>query len=100
MKGVDNTGGPGVKPTAGITTDTGVQGVDLDSIDDDEQDDWPAKKAVMRRWRENAHNRLKKGQAPRRFEDIPSGWAEPVWEHLASARSHQEVDAAFAAVEK
>lgn len=79
--------------------DTGIQGVDLigpkvkkDPEDDDEDE---AEKTLLRRWRENSLNRVKKGLPPRRFEDLPFGIADPVWEHLQAARTREEVIAAF-----
>jgi SPP1 gp7 family putative phage head morphogenesis protein len=102
---IDNTGGPGLGKGAGLTVATGVQGVDLDDDDEDEVDD--ATKAALvalslRRWRDNSRNRLRKGQAPKRFIDptLPEDVYAEVWSKLRKAGTRQEVDAAFAAVGK
>ena len=91
--------------TDGITAATGIHGEDLDEDDEDEADD--ATKAALvglslRRWRANSRNRLKKGQAPKRFVDptLPADVYAEVWAKLRKASSRQEVDAAFAAVGK
>lgn len=97
--GVDNTGGPGVTRgfsnpttiTGGISVDTDLQGVDLDEEET---------KKALRQWRENSLNRVRKGLAPRRFADIPSPLADLVWGPLESARTPEEVKAAFTDVGK
>lgn len=99
---VDNMGGPGVTRgfsnpttvTGGLMVDTGLQGVDLmgPEVEDDDEE----VEKVLRQWRENSLNRVKKGLAPRRFEDVPFARADPIWERLHSARSREEVIAAFA----
>lgn len=87
-----NTGGPGV------TGATGMQGVDLR---DDDEDDVEAAKATLditlRRWRENARNRLRKGLAPRRFVDpeIPPDLSDAIWADLGRATTRDQVDRAF-----
>lgn len=93
--------------TAGITAATGIQGVDLKGTDDDDEDYETASKAAavaveMRRWRENARNRLKKGRPMRPFASTVLSKAEhdAVWLKLQKASSREEVDAAFAAVGK
>jgi len=114
--GWDNTGGPGIHPeeteeeiedatkdggaTGGISVATGAQGVDL--IDGDDDDDLKrAKKAAqrtftdIRRWKENSLNRVKKGQAPRLFADLPAMVTDQIWPRLQSARTRGEVIAAF-----
>jgi hypothetical protein len=82
--------------TAGLTAATGVQGSDL--IGDEDDDETVVK--VLRQWRENSRNRVRKGQAPRRFDDAPAPVADRVWSTLETARTREEVDAAFAAVGK
>ncbi len=112
----DNTGGPGVtrgfsNPLTvdtnlkaegavsaggeGVTVATGIAGEDL--IDEDGE---ATQKALtlateLRRWKENAKNRVRKGQSPRRFDDLPSWVADGVWAHLEHATTAKEVDAAF-----
>lgn len=90
----DNTGGPGVHPTEGVTAETGIQGEDLLDGDDD------AEKELVRKWRENARHRIAKGQVPRCFEDAPAHLVDAVWPDLQHARTRDEVDAAFAALGK
>lgn len=92
--------------TGGVTAATGIQGVDLKGADDDEDED-TAKKAAevaleMRRWRENARNRLKKGRAMRPFASTVLSAAdhEQVWRVLKAASTREEVDAAFAGMGK
>jgi len=103
----DNTGGPGVTRgfsnastiTGGISVDTDIQGVDLlgpkVKEDDDEDDEDAAKALLIRQWRENAKNRLRKGLRPRRFDDAPSELQDAIWAKLESASSMEEVDRAF-----
>jgi SPP1 gp7 family putative phage head morphogenesis protein len=109
-KGVDNTGGPGVtRSFSNPTTITGgTDGITV-PIDDDEEDDEEEdeiKKAAaslaLRRWRKNAHTRLRQGKAPRKFVDpnLPSDVHDAVWSHLGKARTREEVDAAFKAASK
>lgn len=94
--------------TGGITAATGVQGVDFQgSEDEDDDEEDTAKKAAevaleMRRWRENARNRLKKGRAPRRFAStvLSQQQIDQVWASLQKASSREEVDAAFAGLGK
>ena len=104
---IDNTGGPGVTRgfsnpttvTGGITVDTDLQGIDLDhgtTIDDDK--DEIAKK--LRQWRDNSANRIRKGSTPRKFIDVPSVIADPLWKRLEGAKSVSEVNAAFAELGK
>ena len=90
-----NIGGPNVP--GGITASTGAHGVDLIG-DEDEKD--PEVEKALRQWRENSLNRVKKGQAPRLFADIPAFAANPVWARLQSATTREEVIAAFAAAKK
>lgn len=95
--------------TAGITAQSGIQGSDLigrDDEDEDEDDDEneldEVRKALidvsLRRWKANARNRLRKGQAPRRFVDpsLPAAVHDQVWAKLEHAASREQVDAAFA----
>lgn len=91
--------------TGGITAATGIQGIDFEDDDDDE--DEKASKAAevaleMRRWRENTHNRMKKGRAPRRFAStvLEQAQVDEVWALLKDAKSRGEVDAAFAGLGK
>lgn len=103
-----NLGGPGVTGgvgQGGIYSSTGLYGRDLgkqddDDDDEDEQDD--ATKAAnlalaLRRWRENSRNRLRKGLAPRQFNDpaLPDVLSNAVWGRLATAKTRYEVDHAF-----
>ena len=109
--GIDNTGGPGVTRgfsnpttvTGGLMVDTGIQGVDLigpklKKDPEDEDDEEVEKSLVLRRWRENSLNRLRKGLPPRRFEDLPAEWSTPIWDRLQSAKTREEVIAAFSHV--
>ncbi len=105
----DNTGGPGVTrgfsnattTTGGISVDTDIQGVDLlgpkvkHDPEDEEDEDEAEKALIVRQWRENAKNRLRKGLRPRIFEDAPSELREAIWAKLESASSMEEVDLAF-----
>lgn len=103
--GANNTGGPGVNgPTAGITSDTGVQGIELVGMDKKKKkskakksDDQAVEDAykVIRQWKENSLNRVKKGLPPRRFNDISDFIAEPIWKRLQSATNRDEVIRAF-----
>ncbi len=106
----DNTGGPGVTRgfsnpttiTGGLMVDTDLQGVDLDDDDEEEDEDEDATKMVqqalnLRRWRDNARTRLRKGLQPRRFMDVDASFADPVWAKLKDARTREEVDEAFKA---
>lgn len=92
--------------TAGITAATRIAGVDLlghstDDDDEDDDDDSEIRKALvdvaLRRWRSNARNRLRKGQAPRRFVDsnLPDGLRDAVWRRLEHATTREQVDQAF-----
>lgn len=100
------------KATAGITSATGIQGVDLagkvtslvpgDVEDDEDDEDDEAEKQQhialsMRRWRDNSRKRLKKGQAPKRFTDpdLPQSVLDDVWKHLEGANTREEIDKAF-----
>ena len=119
----DNTGGPGVTRTSpaavpiegGLMVDTGVQGDDLlggptlrprrkgleadEDEDDDEEAEAAAKALTLQRWRENAHNRLRKGLPLRRFLDIDPDVGEVVWATLQHATTRADVDAAFKALD-
>lgn len=97
---VDNTGGPGVTRgfsnpttvTGGLLVDTGIQGVDLQGPEVEEDD----RSRLVRQWRENARNRARKGLPPRRFEEtIGSELCDRIWGRLRDARTLAEVDAAF-----
>lgn len=83
--------------TAGIAADTGVAGVDMFQDDEDEKASIKATALlkVMRQWRENSLHRVKKGQPPRMFPDLPDPVTEAVWPRLANARSREEVVEAF-----
>lgn len=93
--------------TAGITTATGIEGVDLagltrvtDDADEDDDDDEVAEEVAkqLRRWRDNARSRVRMGRKPREFADhnIPAETAAAVWKSLAGAVNREQVDAAFA----
>lgn len=93
--------------TAGVTAATGVQGSGLighgpDDDDEDDELDETAKQAEvaleLRRWRDNARQRLRKGRGPRRFrsELLPDDVLDGVWAKLQGATTRQEVDAVFA----
>ncbi len=76
---------------AGITTSTGIAGVDLDEEDEEEED--------LRRWRANARKQVARGRMPRGFSDSaisPEIYAK-VWGLLEGARTREEVDLAFKA---
>ena len=106
--GIDNTGGPGVTRgfsnpttvTGGLMVDTGIQGVDLigPKLKKDPEDEDEEVEKVLRQWRENSLNRIRKGLPPRRFEDAPFRVADPIWERLQAARTREEVIAAFSHV--
>lgn len=121
----DNTGGPGVtraapSPTTirdGLMVDTGLQGDDLiqgptvrrlprtfdadeDEADEDEAASWAAKQVTLRRWRENARNRLRAGRPVRRFADVDVEVGDLVWGQLQHATTPAAVDQAFKAAEE
>jgi hypothetical protein len=92
-------------PVAGLGAESGIQGVDLigqGSDDDDEDDDELAKATdvalELRRWRENARNRLRKGQPPRRFTSsvLDADLTDDIWQQLQGCTTRREVDAVFA----
>lgn len=61
----------------------------------------PDDKAVLdelKRWKQNSKRRVKQGKAPRQFESdiLPDSVHDAVWEKLQHAKTHEEVDAAFA----
>lgn len=92
--------GPGV--TQGVTAETGMTGVDLIGQDDDKDDDDEAQKAFivdvqLRQWRENARNRLRRGQPLRKFvsADLPPDLVEEIWAELQNATTRQDVDRVF-----
>lgn len=106
-----NIGGPGVtgQGTEGIYADTGLHGADLhrrhakqeDDEDEDDEEDEASKAAdiaiSLRRWRENARNRLRKGLPPRQFVDatLPGVLSKAVWARLESASTRYDIDRAF-----
>jgi Phage portal protein len=115
----DGLGGGG--NVSGIFSATsGIQGDPLASgsgpADDDDEDDetseqygfneeWKAAKSLdalleLRRWRENARNRIRKGQSPRQFRStaIPPDVQALIWSRLEKAESRREVNAIFADV--
>ena len=89
--------------TGGITAASGMTGVDLRGRDDDDEDDEDedAKKELLditlRRWKENARNRLRKGLPPRRFYDpeIPPELNAAIWQGLEGATTREAIDRAF-----
>ena len=83
--------------TAGISVATGAQGVDLIGRKKKKKSDEQAIKAMddIRKWRENSLNRVKKGQAPRRFDDIAPFVADTIWPKLSQATTREEVINAF-----
>ncbi len=100
---------------SGIQGDPLVSGGDVDPDDEDEDEgtselwkpnaEWGAEKSLdaladLRRWRENARSRVRKGQQPRLFrsEAIPLDVQALVWSRLQDASSRQEVNAIFADV--
>lgn len=76
--------------TAGITADTGIAGADLVDPDDEET----AKK--LKQWKDNSKGRVKKGLAPRLFDDMPTAVVELVWPDLSRATTTEAVNEAFA----
>jgi 8-oxo-dGTP pyrophosphatase MutT (NUDIX family) len=100
-----NLGGPGVTGgvgQGGIYASTGVYGRDLGKDEEGDEDEDDATKALaitvsLRRWRENARNRLRKGLAPRRFVDpeMPGILSDAVWERLEGASTREAIDKAF-----
>ena len=70
----------------GITTSTGIAGVDLDEEEED-----------LKRWRANARKQVARGRAPREFLDsaISPDTYSRVWERLGLATTREEVDLAF-----
>lgn len=89
--GTNNTGGPG------ISVSTGAQGVDLIGRKKKKKSDEQAIKAMddIRKWRENSLNRVKKGQNPRRFDDIAPFVADTIWPKLSQATTREAVIDAF-----
>lgn len=84
--------GLGVKGTEGITSDTGIAGVDLLGTDDelDERED-------LRKWRRSARKAVDRGASPRHFADsaIRDVLYDVVWKGLESATTREQVNAAF-----
>lgn len=115
-------GASGIGSPQGVFSATsGIQGDPLASgsgkrDDDDDDDDetselygfneeWKAAKSLdalleLRRWRENARNRIRKGQSPRQFRStaIPPDVQALIWSRLEKAESRREVNAIFADV--
>lgn len=58
--------------------------------------------AELRRWRDNARTRIRKGQTPRRFSSdvLSAATTDTIWELLADATTRDEVDHAFTVVIK
>lgn len=89
--------------TAGVTASTGITGVNLEGgIDDEYDEDLEEVLKELRRWRENARGRVKKGQPPRLFTSdvLPEVVIETVWKSLEPASDRSQVDAAFEPVIK
>jgi SPP1 gp7 family putative phage head morphogenesis protein len=82
--------------TAGITTETGLEGVDLQGRDEDEEEEAEVAKELSR-WRDNARGRVKLGKAPRQFAStiLPVPLWTAVWKTLEPARTRNQVDQAF-----
>jgi SPP1 gp7 family putative phage head morphogenesis protein len=85
---------------AGITTETGLKGVDLQGRKPDEDDDEEEEEAVSKelsRWRANARGRVKIGKSPRAFVSgvIPNVLHLAVSKALEGATTRAEVDAVF-----
>jgi len=86
--------------TTGVTSDTGLTGVDLKGRkpdDDEDEDDDEKVTKELRQWRDLARGRAKAGKPQRRFvaQSIPSLTQHRVWKALESARTREEIDAAF-----
>lgn len=87
--------------SAGMTSTTGIVGVDVlteDDDDDEEEDEITVEvRKDLRRWRENSRDRVKAGKRPRLFGStvIPSGVMLGVWKSLEPAKDRSGVDAAF-----
>jgi 8-oxo-dGTP pyrophosphatase MutT (NUDIX family) len=90
--------------TAGVTSATGITGVNLHGDPEAGTRDDETEEVVkeLRRWRDNARGRVRKGQAPREFTSavISPEVAETVWKSLAVATDRSQVDAAFEPVIK
>ena len=86
--------GTGVKATEGVTSGTGIAGVDLLDAEEtaDERDD-------LRKWQRSARKAVARGASPRYFTDsaIRDVVYGVVWKGLEHATSRDEVDAAFKA---
>lgn len=80
--------------TAGITSATGIEGVDLQGDEDEIPEDVTKE---LRKWRDNARTRIAQGRAPRQFmtDVIPDDTYARVWKALDGAKTREEVDAAF-----
>lgn len=95
-------------PTAGVTSSTGISGVDLGSDEDDDEDDVDVAKQQMelglslRRWKRNTMNRLKKGQAPKLFIDptLPDEVRDAIWGELHGQRDLAKAVQTFEAADK
>ncbi len=74
-----------IRKEGGITSATGIAGVDLEGAD-------------LSRWRRQSRVRVRDGKSPRRFQSdvIPEDTADAIWSLLMDAKSREEVDAAFA----
>lgn len=88
--------------TAGMTSATGLTGID--ELDDDEDEDEPTVEEIakeLRRWRDNARKRVRKGQAARMFvsDVLPADTVAQVWNLLRTARTVQAVDHTFGIAE-
>lgn len=83
--------------TAGMTSATGLTGTDALDDDEDEELDPEEVEKELRRWRDNARSRVRKGQTPRWFisEVIPDDVAARVWAQLSNARTVEAVLEAF-----
>ena len=85
--------------TSGITTETGLQGVDLQGRkpdEDEEEDDDEEVEKQLRQWRDNARGRVRQGKTPRRFVGtLPSDTDARVWKALEGATTREQVDQAF-----
>lgn len=108
VSGVDNTGGPGV--TRGYMNPLSLNGDGPDAelaeaeesfrpqpLDLPEDEDEAANLAtkMIRQWRENSINRVKRGQSPKMFVGLPEPIQKSIWSKLQNATTVPEVVEVF-----
>jgi 8-oxo-dGTP pyrophosphatase MutT (NUDIX family) len=90
-------------PTAGITAETGLQGVNLTGFNDDDEDEADAEEALQKalsQWRTNALLALRFGRTPKYFTDacIPVELGHRIYKSLAKMKTKEQVQTFFKAV--